>query len=224
MLDAVIGVRIGRVRYLSIGNEVDVYLSQHPAELPSYKAFFRDAAQYARSLDPSLQVGVTARADGALGGAAAIVQELNTLSDVVIFTYYPIEFSAGGVVLVRAPSVVASDFARMLGFAGNKPIVFQEVGYPASAVNNSSEALQAQFVHAVFSAWKAADGRIPFLSFFHLHDFTPQLCDILVIRYQLQGAASFREFLCSLGLRQANGTARLGWQALIDESRTLTQP
>lgn len=224
LLDAVIGVRTGRVQYLSIGNEVDVYLTQHPAELAAYKAFFRDASQYARSLDPAIQVGLTARADGALGGAAAMLQDLNALADVVMMTYYPLELGVGGAVTVRDPSVVAGDFARLLAFAGAKPLVFQEVGYPASTTNKSSQALQARFVHAVFSAWSAANGQIPFLSFFQLHDFTPQLCDVLLVRYAMPGAASFRAFLCSLGLREVNGTPRLAWNALVEESRRLTTP
>ncbi|MEP7300043.1 MAG: hypothetical protein ABI699_00825 [Caldimonas sp.] len=225
LLDRLVGANPGRFRYLSIGNEVDEYLSAHPGEQAAYRAFYRDAAQYARSLDPALQVGVTGTAEGALGSHAASLQDLISAgSDVVMLNYYPMQGDATGLASVREPSVVASDFAGMLAFAGARPLLMQEVGYPASTVLNSSEAKQAAFVSQVFAAWKASNGRIPFLNVFLLHDLAPQTCDDLLVYYGLSLSHNYGAFLCSLGLRRADGTPRLAWQTLSDEARLAHLP
>lgn len=219
LLDSVIPPNRGKIKYLSIGNEVDAYLRAHPAEWAAYKRFYQDAAQYARTLDPAIKVGVTGTADGALTQSPVELQDLNADSDVLILTYYPLQHDAHGAVTVREPGVVGIDMPRMLTLAGARPLVLQEVGYPASALNNSSPALQAAFVTQVFAAWQQAGDRVPFLNVFMLHDFTQAMCDDFAVYYQLPGLPSFNAFLCSLGLRTASGAPRAAWGTLLDEVR-----
>ena len=85
-------------------------------------------------------------------------------------------------------------------------------------------AKQAAFVTNVFTAWKAANGRIPFLNVFLLHDFTQSMCDDFGVYYGLPNVPSFKAFLCSLGLRKADGTARQAWSTLGDEARRANLP
>jgi len=139
LLDRVVAPNRGKIRFLSIGNEVDAYLRANPAQWANYKRFYADATQYAHSLDPAIQVGVTGTADGALTLSATELQDLNAGSDVMILTYYPLQSDASGTITVRDPGVVAGDFNRMLQFAGGRRLVMQEVGYPASTLNSSSE-------------------------------------------------------------------------------------
>ena len=219
LLDRLITPNRGKIKYLSIGNEVDAYLRAHPAEWAAYKRFYQDAARYARSLDPAIKVGVTGTADGALTQSAVELRDLNTDSDVLILTYYPLVFDAFSGVSVRDPGVVATDMPRMLALAGARPLLLQEVGYPASALNNSSPAMQAEFMRQVFVAWQQAGDRLPFLNVFMLHDFTQAMCDDFAVYYQLPGSPSFKAFLCSLGLRTARGAPRAAWGALLDEVR-----
>jgi hypothetical protein len=213
----------GRIAYLSIGNEVDAYLRAHPTEWPKYKAFYEDALQYAHTLDPNVKVGVTAIADGALMLSPSQLADLNAQSDVIILTYYPIQ-SISGVTTVRDPSVVANDFVGMLNFAGAKALLMQEVGYPAAVENMSSEALQAQFVSNVFTAWKAAGGKIPFPNFFLLHDFTQQMCEDFATYYGAPTNTSFKAYLCSIGLRKDDGTPRAAWSTLQSEATQASLP
>lgn len=218
LLDRVVTPNRGRIRYLSIGNEVDAYLRTHPADWPRYKAFFARMAAYARSLDPALQVGVTGTADGALSQSTAELRDLDAAADVVILTYYPLGFSTQGKVTVRDPAVVAGDFAAMLAFAAAKPLVLQEVGYPAAASTGSSPARQARFFSNVFAAWRENSGRMPFVNLFLLHDFTSRMCTDFARYYGASGSANFSDFLCTLGLREANGTPRPAWQTVVDEA------
>jgi hypothetical protein len=224
LLDRVVTPHRGKIRYLSIGNEVDSYLRAQPAQWASYKRFYDDAAAYARSLDPNIQVGVTGTFDGAASLSTADLQSLNASSDVIVLTYYPLQTDGKGTITARDPSVVARDFDTMLQFAGTRRLVLQEVGYPAALLNNSSEAKQAAFVTNVFAAWKNANDRIPFLNYFLLHDFTQAMCDDFGAYYGLPDVASFEAFLCSLGLRKVDGTPRQAWSTLTNEARGANLP
>ncbi len=224
LLDRVITPYKGKIKYLSLSNEVDAYLRAHPGDWARYKTFYSAMVRYARTLDPELKLGVTATAEGVLSLSRNELRDLNSDSDVVIMTYYPLQTSAMGVISVRDPSVVRTDFESMLAFAGSKPLVLQEVGYPAAASNGSSEARQAAFVSNVFAAWRAAPGRIPLLNFFPLHDYTAQMCADFGAYYGLPGVATFTDFLCSLGLRRANGTPRTAWSTLQTEAQAASLP
>lgn len=220
LLDRVVTPNAGKIKYLSIGNEVDAYLRAHPAEWASYKMFFDAAVDYAHTLDPDIQVGVTATAEGALTLSTTQLQQLNENSDVVILTYYPIDFAGDGTVTVRTPQSPAVDFTEMLGFAGDRPLILQEVGYPASPLNSSSENMQSQFIESVFSAWRDNAENIPFLNFFVLHDFTAQMCAEFTSYYGAAGLAnaeSFGAYLCTLGLRKDDGTPRAAWDTLLQQ-------
>jgi hypothetical protein len=225
LLGRIVGSNAGGIRYLSIGNEVDLYLGNHTPEIAAYTAFFQDAAQAARALDPAIQVGVTGTGAGALGAGQTLLRDLNdAASDVVILTYYPVEPDQAGNVSVRDPSVVSGDFQRLLAFAGTKPIVLQEAGFPASGDNGSSTALQAEFMRQLFVAWRAAGGRIPFLNIFLLHDFPSLVCDELLAYYGLSSSGSLKSALCSLGLRTVDGTPRPAWESVLDEARQAHLP
>jgi hypothetical protein len=224
LLDKIIKPHVGRIRYLSLGNEVDVYLRANPVAWPQYLNFYQDAVSYAKSLDPSLLVGVTATASGAIVESRSNVQALNAFSDVVILTYYPLDFNSGARVTVHDPAVVASDFKQMLDVAGGKPLVLQEVGYPASAVIGGSEDKQSAFVTQVFAAWQDAGGRIPFLTYFLLHDIPSSWCDAFVVKYGATALPGFKEYLCTLGLIQVDGTQRPAWPTLINEAKLAHLP
>lgn len=207
------------VRYLAIGNEVDIYLEAHPDEWAPYQAFYRGAAAYARQQAPWLQIGVTATFSGASGPAAGHVAELNAVSDVWILTYYPLE----GRFQAENPNAPQADFPAMVEKAGGKPVVLQEVGYPSAERLGSSEAEQAGFVASVFRAWEATGEAIPFLNYFLLHDFTGSMCDEMLLYYGVPDE-DFKSFLCTIGLRQADGTAKVGWEAFREAARAAGFP
>jgi hypothetical protein len=199
---------IGGVRYLSIGNEVDVYLVRHPEAFLAYQRFYADAVAYVHATMPGVAVGVTSTFGGA---SMEQMASLNGLSDVVVLTYYPL----GPRFTPRPRETAGPDFTRMLAIAGDHPLVLQEVGYPSDPRLSSSEGAQAAFVGAVFAAWRAAGTRIPLLNWFALHDFTPELCRQLDAYYGAPGDPNFGAFLCSLGLRRVDGTAKPAWPALV---------
>ncbi len=219
MLDALLPLLNSNVAYLSIGNEVDVYLSQHPGEWAAYKSFYEDAVNYLHQRSPSLKLGVTTTYSGASGTDSLNVRSLNGSSDVFILTYYPI----GNQFAPRQPSVAATEIIQMVSLAGGRPLILQEVGYPEATSLGGSEQAQAQFVTNVFSAWQTQGTVIPFLNFFCMHDFTLAQCDSLALYYGFPNNQPIKDFLGSLGLRNVNGTPKQSWQALLDGATSIAK-
>lgn len=225
LLQRVLTLAPRSIRYLSIGNEVDVYLRAHADEQAPFLRFLTQAASDARSVDAAVKVGTTGTGAAILAKDTALLKALNdAASDVVMLTYYPTRGDATGAVTVRDPAEVPADLQALLRFAGSKPLVLQEVGYPAASETGSSEQKQALFVSQLFAAWNAANGQIPFINYFLLHDLTPDLCDQMLGYYGASGSPSLKAAMCSLGLRQADGTPRLAWQTLVDAASTLSLP
>lgn len=213
LFDRLLPALTENVRYLSIGNEVDVYLTAHPEEWDDYTVFFDAAAAYVRERAPWIEVGVTVTFDG-MQAEAENVARLTETADVAIVTYYP--FAAG--LQVKEPSAALIDFPQIVALAGGRPVVLQEVGYPSAGILGSSEAMQAEFVRYAFEAWEAEGEAIPFFNYFVLHDFTEQMCSEFETYYGFPNER-FHAMLCSLGLRQADGTPKAGWDTFVEEAQ-----
>jgi hypothetical protein len=205
-----------KVRYLSIGNEVDVYLAANPRTFDAYARFYADAVDYVHAKLPGVSVGLTGTFEGSRGGFAAKMAQLNTSSDVVVMTYYPL----GPRFVPRPPSTAKPDIAQMLTIASGRPLVLQEVGYPSATRLSSSEGAQGEFATQVLAAWHAAGAQIPLLNWFALGDLTTEVCDTFTHYYALPGDANFSAYLCSLGLRRVDGVPKVSWQAFLTAART----
>jgi hypothetical protein len=208
-----------KVSYLAIGNEVDVWLSLHPEQWSAYKAFFADAVSYVHSVAPHIKVGVTTTYGGYAGGDKDTLLAFNSLADVWIVTYYPLN----GRFVPRSPDAPMTELPWLVGQANGKQVVLQEVGYPSAAALGSSEQAQAQFVTNVFAAWRQLASRVPFLNIVLMHDISRSMCDGYAVSYGLSGIGgldidNWTTYFCSLGLRQANGTAKLAWSQLLVET------
>ena len=114
----------------------------------------------------------------------------------------------------------------MATMAGSKPLVLQEFGYPADAQYlGSSESEQADFIANGLATWSGIGGnKIPFLNVFLMHDFTPALCDYYGQYYLLPNSAEFKAYLCSIGLRKADGTPKAGWNAFAQAAAVTGLP
>ncbi len=200
------------LKYISIGNEVDVYFLNHPDEFPAYVTFYNDIVAYIHQQAPGLAVGVTTTFTNTMGPAESMVSELVQNSDVIIFTYYPLQPNFDP----EPPDVPLTDFPAMVQFAGGRPVILQEVGYPSAHKLKSSPKLQAQFVQSVFQAWNTAGPAIPFLIYFGLHDFSGKFTKSLVQYYGINDPTHhFAAYLRSLGLRHVNDRPKRGWSAFV---------
>lgn len=193
---------------LAIGNEVDAWFATRPTELDAFRALYGQQVLRVHAAVPGLPVGVCTIAPPG-NPNAAIGAYLNTLSDVVIYTYYPMQ--PGSDFTHRPPSVLEADFDAMAAAAGSKPWALQEIGYSSSAANGSSPALQAEFL-ARFRNRLATSSRakLRFANWFHYTDWDADTIEELVTYY---GYASpgFRAYLGNLGLRDSLGVPKPAW-------------
>jgi hypothetical protein len=117
------------------------------------------------------------------------------------------------------PSVVAGDIAGLVALYPNNPIYFQEVGYQSgSSYTGSSQALQAQFITAVFQAWDAHASQIPYLAFLRLNDVSHTAAVNTAAAYGLPGNNAFIEYIETLGLRDYAGNDKLAFIQLKSET------
>ena len=219
LLDALQPI-LSYVTYFSIGNEVAGYLRTR-SEWPAYTSFVSQGVASLHRRVPTIKVGATLEYDGAATNTTA-ARALIAVSDVAIYTHYP--FNPGGFDV--APSTITRvTFDNMIAIASGKPVVLQELGYPASSLNRSSEAQQAAFFTDAIAQWRARGSTaMPFVSLFLLHDFTPQQCADFGVYYNLPNQAQFIGFLCSLGLRKADGSPRPAWDAVRTATAWLRAP
>ncbi len=200
---------------LAIGNEIDSVLGEDPEAWQAYRTFFRKTSQHARRLWPEVPVGTKLTFEGLTGPMQEDAQALNLNSDVVMVTYYPLASDF----MVQAPDVVHDDLKGLIRIYPQKMIHITEIGYPTSAVNDSSPEKQAAFIREIFAAWDQHADHIPLLSYSWLTDL-PQKAVPDLQRYYSLSDPTFGEFLRTLGLRTypGGGKDKPGYQVLQAEA------
>jgi hypothetical protein len=207
--------------YLGVGNEVDERFSEHPEELSAYLEFVAAVREHIHRLEPRLAVGVTVTGTALLKNSAIVLQ-LKRVSDAVPFNYYPLDDT----LRVKDLSLIPGNFKTLIAAYGDSPIIIQELGCPSAEVMNSSFDYQQHCFETLF-ATLAAYPQIRFISVFAFQDLGQATCDALASYFNLEQLAAeglppqflerFRAFLCTLGLREADGSAKPAWQAFLNE-------
>ncbi len=205
LLNDLVKIVPDNVKWVSLGNEVDVYLRQHPYEISPFMRFMRQATNTMHRLNSKLQVGVTCTYSGA-SADPSLFDQINRYSDFVSLTYYPLnpDFT------VRPISDIPNDFRNMTKLAGKKRIILQEAGYPASPLLHSSDEKQAEFVNSIFTCAKRYTSEFIGVNFFLLYDFGDTLTNSLLKYYRIPDPR-FRAYLATLGLHKADGAPRKAW-------------
>ena len=197
------------------GNEIDASLGSDATKWAQWQTFFVAAKSRIKILWGANVVVSSIIQFSALEDAGKRTQYLNFLPqlDSAALTYYPLKADF----TMRPPSTVAADFDLMTSTITTKPILLQEIGYPSSVVNNSSEALQADFISAVFKAWDKHMDRINLIDFTWQYDVDEATVDQWVMDFGLSGNAEFKYYLWTLGLNNEDGSEKLAVQRLRDE-------
>lgn len=199
-----------RVKWISLGNEVDGYLRAHPDEIDAYIRFLAHSRGVLKGLKPEIQVGVTITCMDSLK-SPELAKRLIEGMDIAILTYYPLD----GMRTCEL-SEIPSHFAFMSALAGAKPLVLQEIGYPSSPLCNSSEEKQAGFVKAVFAQLDRLGAKVPLALYFLQSDFPPSVMKVLEQYYGLSDP-KFLAYLKTLGLTDDKGKPKLAWKTFRSE-------
>jgi hypothetical protein len=201
---------------LVIGSEVDGYLGTDSAKWAQYTTFYSAVSAYAKTLRPGLKVACEAMYPGLTGASSIYLQTLNSYSDYIGVSYYPLNSNF----TVKPASVVAIDFSNLVSLYPSKPIYFYQLGYPSSSSCNSSETKQAQFIDQVFQSWDTYSSNIKMIDFTWLHDWSSATVNYWSTYYGISDTA-FLGFLGSIGLRNwsGNGTDKQAYKELECETK-----
>ncbi len=208
----------GKLKWIHVGNEIDADLGTDAVKWAQWQTFFVAIKAKIESLWGA-QIEVSSIVQfNALNDAAKRALYLNLLPelDSAVLTYYPLNADF----TMRSPTTVAADFEIMVNTIIGKDILLQECGYPASALNNSSEVLQADFISSVFGAWDTFSDRIKLIDIAWQYDVSEAEVDQWVIDFGMSGQPNedkFKQYLWTLGLSNYDSTEKLALQRLRDE-------
>lgn len=219
LLDAMAPHLRGQVKYVMIGNEIDAYFTQHRDQVGDYTELFRAAAKEMKQLVPDVPVSTTITFGG-ISAADSLLKALLKECDFFSLTYYPLkpDFT------VRDPGDVARDIPKIIATAGGKPILLQEVGYPSSPLNGSSEEKQAQIFSNVLDELAARRAQFIGANFFLMSDLSDSVVNNLAQYYNLPNADRFKAFLQTLGMFDTQGRPKKSWDVFRQKAPTIGKP
>ncbi len=216
LLEAVLPRLQGRVKYFLVGNEIDPYFKQHPGEVQAFAKLVARASAHIRSRVPGAQISVSMTLDGIDEGR--LLRPILDQTSFFALTYYPMS----PYFIVRNPSTVDTDFPRILAAAGSKRIFLQEVGYPTSAINGSSEEKQAEVFARVLDHVASDPGRFIGVNFTFMSDFSDALVKGFTAYYRLPNVDRFAAFLKTLGMFDDQGRPKKAWAMFERKVKALT--
>jgi len=219
LLDAVLPKLEGRVKYFLVGNEIDPYFKQHPGEVRAFAKLVARASVRIRNTVPDAQISVSTTLDG-IEDAGALRPILDQTAFFAL-TYYPMSPDF----VVRDPATVDADFPRILSAAGSKRIFLQEVGYPTSPNNGSSEEKQAEVFSRVLDRVAEIPERFIGVNFTFMSDFSDSLVKSFTEYYRMPGANRFGSFLKTLGMFDDQGRPKKSWAVFARKVKeVVTEP
>lgn len=190
---------------LQVGNEIDHYdaSGEHPDFWSDYGSFLFHIRDYLSSKYPGTKLGFTVTLLGSINdinGTSGVFEALSQVVDLVGVTYYPInnDFT------VMNTAVVEQHLDAIVDKFKNKIIYMQEVGYQTSAVCNSSESKQAQFICNFFHSWDKHSDVIKLVEFVRLNDVSTTLAEDMADPYGISDER-FIEYLRTLGVISHDG-------------------
>ncbi|MGB1285340.1 MAG: hypothetical protein ACPG7F_02305 [Aggregatilineales bacterium] len=208
---------------LLLGNEVDGYFATVPEEqLAAYARLINAARQHIHMISQELAVGVTLTG-GEVFEQRAVFQALRPVTDTIPFNYYGLQTTLDDnwlslIDFDEIPGIIA----RYVEIYDDTPIIIQELGCPASDLNESSLELQAACFEAFFEVIRAYP-QIRYVAVFTMFDWDKTLCDIVVELLSSGEDDALPElyinrqrgFLCNIGLLNADYTAKPAWDIFI---------
>ena len=203
-----------KCNFLVLGSEIDLGLDTNTTQWSQYEAFVKAARSHIVLRKPGLKVGVSATFQALTGVYRPQLQRMNP--DGVFVSYYPLRSTFA----VQEPTAVATDFQRLISLHPGKLIYVEQIGYPSSAVVESSEVKQRDFYIEVFKTWDRYASTIRSITFTWLHDISTSQADEFSLYYGVP-LPEFSAMLGSLGLRTYAGAGedKAAFVALQEEAR-----
>lgn len=201
---------------LSIVNEPEAGFGADFFRAEDFLRFTELAVAKAHSLDPELPVTATLGTAEILDGHAYVPDLMDEL-DLMTVNHYCLDSDFA---LIDAADMDGR-FDTLLDAAGDKPLVFQEFGCPASEILGSSVEFQAEWFEAAFRRI-ALEPQIRAAYVFELLDWSPELVEDLyseLVAIPGLGERLNQWFLTTGLFAYEDTTARPAWDVFIEAVR-----
>jgi len=186
------------VDYIWIGNEIDQFLFDNPAQLADWTTLFTDCVAAIRATEPTVKVGTILTYHNAVkNGNRALIDTFGPLCDIIGVTYYPQVMPNGYV-----QDQVDTDIAHIVEDYGAYPLAMMETGTSAATTATFGTANQAEFCRALFAAMAHHEDSFEFFNWFNYHDFSDAYMDANFV------AGDLKDWVGSIGLATNAGAAR----------------
>lgn len=209
--------------YLMLGNEINIYLAQHPDQVEPFLTAYQAMRQAVHQARPELPVGtVLAFHELINAGDFGLLQQFKA-GDFLAYTYYP---HASGFRYDVPTDGFGAVLDQMIEQSGEMPFIVVENGWATSEALGGSEASQAEYIRNSFQAMEQRPGSFERLLFYGFHDGERSICEEGGMSFFPEGTDpsslgeswnAFVEYLCTLGLRNYDGSPKLGWQAFQEQ-------
>ncbi len=204
---------------LSVGNEIDVYLAEHPDRWSDWKSFYTQAKAYIETkstgINDNLIIGTKVTVGGVFSNSQSDILNVVDGDDDILLTYYPLK----GDFTVQEETVVFDDFDQLVTIFSGKQLYFLELGYPTSDACNSKKNKQALFFEKTFKAWDEHISEIPLVIFSWLCDLSQEQVDAFEDQYEISDEA-FLEYLRTLGFMTYDWQEKVGFDFISAHAET----
>lgn len=212
-----------QIDYLSLGNEINIYLDSHPDDLEPYLAAFETIRRAVRIARPDLPVGTVFAFHDVIYRSNWSFIDAFRGGDFLAYTYYPHEAGFSYDVATDAFDTILE---MMVQTSGELPFIVVENGFSSSPVLGSDEGRQARYVRDSFSALASHRSDFAWHVWFSFHDLPQPVCTELALSFIPEGPGgnmdanawnAFVEYLCTLGFKHNDGSPKQAWNVLLDE-------
>lgn len=156
-----------RILYLGLGNEVDRYTPPMASFWSEFAGLLQGVRGYIGPLEPGVKVGASATYAGLVQSRKDDLKILNQQSDIVAFTYYPVNADF----TVKPARATETEVPEVFAIYPGRDVSLHETGFPSGSLNGSSEDKQSVWVRELFRVWDTKKDRWKFTNLVRLHDW-----------------------------------------------------
>ena len=213
------------VKYVEIGNEVNIYLEANPDEIDAFASLYKQVYDAIKQKYPDVKVGTVFAYHEMKDKSGFKAYEKLKIGDFDAFTLYIYD---EGFMFDRDPMEIFHYLKEIQTLTGSRHFAMEEVGWNTESRIKGTQEDQIKTVDYFFDFLKDAPDRLEFMQWFMLHDDEKENCGITGKTFFLPNSPilenkkamdPFIDFICYLGLLDENSVPKLAWHEWVNKAR-----